>query len=123
MGETGIWSSPSVGEQGVILSPEGDIARAIFFPGITRDIFPPVGNSAEDVIQLKDGARIAYDPEGHELTSHLPAGSTSAINADKLNITGTVSLHVNLAIDGETTLTSQTTDGTTVAIGGQSLED
>src|SRR3546814_10786678 len=90
MGETGIWSSPSVGEQGVILSPEGDIARAIFFPGITRDIFPPVGNSAEDVIQFKDGARIAYDPEGHALTATLPAGSTADNTADQLNITGNV---------------------------------
>src|SRR3546814_16335184 len=56
IGENGIWSSPSVGEQGVILSPEGDTASALCFPGITRDIFPPGGNSAEDVLQITNGA-------------------------------------------------------------------
>src|SRR3546814_5378685 len=55
MGETGIWSSPSVGEQGVILSPEGDIARAIFFPGLTRDIFP---RSEEHQSELQSLMRI-----------------------------------------------------------------
>src|SRR3546814_4261380 len=116
MGETGILSSPSVGEQGVFLSPEGDIARAIFFPGITRDIFPPVGNSAEDVIKFKDGARIAYDTEGHALTATLPAGSTADITADQLNINGNVSINGNLAIDGEDTLTG-TQNADAAAIG------
>lgn len=123
MGETGIWSSPSVGEQGVILSPEGDIARAIFFPGITRDIYPPVGNSAEEAIQFKDGARIAYDPEGHALTATLPAGSTADITADQLNITGDVSISGNVAIDGDLTVTGTITADTDVIGGGKSLKD
>lgn len=122
MGETGIWSSPSVGEQGVILSPEGDIARAIFVPGITRDIFPPVGDSAEEVIQFKDGARVAYDPDGHALTVTLPAGSTADLTADQLNITGNVVITGNVSIDGDVTITGTLTADTDVVGGGKSLK-
>jgi phage baseplate assembly protein V len=115
-GETRVWSPPSIGEQGLILAPEGDIAAAIFVPGITRDTFPPAGSSPEEVILFKDGARIAYDPEGHVLTADLPGGATANITADQVNITGDV------AIDGDVTVTGTLTADTDVVGGGKSLK-
>jgi len=116
-GETGVWTSPSVGEQGVLFCPWGDIAQGIFLPGLTSDQFPPVGNSAEEVIRFADGARLAYDPEGHVLTADLPAGATANITADQLNITG------NVAIDGDLSVTGTVTADTDVVGGGKSLKD
>lgn len=115
-GETRIWSPPSVGEQGLILAPEGDIAAAIFLPAITRDMFPPAGSTLEEVILFQDGARIAYDPEGHVLTADLPGGATANITADQINITGKV------AIDGDVTVTGTLTADTDVVGGGKSLK-
>lgn len=116
-GDTRIWSPPSVGEQGILLSLDGDIAAAIFLPGIVRDDFPPAGATLEEVLLFKDGARIAYDPEAHVLTAQLPAGSTANIAADQFNITGTV------AIDGDVTVTGTLTAETDVVGGGKSLKD
>lgn len=115
-GDTRIWSPPSEGEQGLILSPEGDVAGAIFLPGITRDMFPPAGSTLEEVILFKDGARITYDPEGHVLTADLPAGATANITADQVNITG------NVAIDGDVTVTGTLTADSDVVGGGKSLK-
>jgi len=115
-GETRIWCPPSVGEQGILFSPEGDIAAAIFLPGITRDDFPPAGSTRENVIEFADGARIAYDPEAHVLTASLPAGSTANIIADQLNITG------NIAVTGDVTVSGTVTADTDVVGGGKSLK-
>lgn len=115
-GDTRVWSPPSVGEQGLILSPEGDIAAAIFLPGITRDLFPPAGSTLEEVMLFPDGARIAYDPEGHVLTADLPGGATANITADQVNIAG------NVAIDGDVTVTGTLTADTDVVGGGKSLK-
>lgn len=116
MGATRIWSPPSVGEQGVLLCPWGDIAQGVFFSGLSRDLFPPVGNSAEEVIRFPDGARLAYDPEGHVLTADLPGGATANITADQINITG------NVAIDGDLSVTGTATADTDVVGGGKSLK-
>jgi phage baseplate assembly protein V len=116
IGDTRIWSPPSVGEQGLILSPEGDIAGAIFLPGIPRDMFPPAGSTLEEVMLFPDGARIAYDPDGHVLTAELPAGATANITADQVNIAG------NVAIDGDVTVTGTLTADSDVVGGGKSLK-
>lgn len=116
-GATRVWSPPSEGEQGVVFAPEGDIAGAVFIPGIVRDIFPPAGSTAEEVILFADGARIAYDPEDHVLTADLPAGATANITADQVNITG------NVAIDGDISCTGTITAETDVVGDGKSLKD
>lgn len=115
-GDTRIWSPPSIGEQGLILAPEGDIAGAVFLPGLTRDSFPPAGSTSEEVMLFADGARIAYDPDGHVLTAELPGGATANITADQVNITG------NIAIDGDVTVSGTLTADTDVVGGGKSLK-
>jgi phage baseplate assembly protein V len=121
-GATSIWSPPSEGEQVVLLCPEGEIAAGIVLTGVAYDAFPPAGNSLVEVIEFGDGARIAYDPEGHVLTAELPAGATANIVAEQLNITGNVSITGNLAIDGDLTATGTATADTDVVGGGKSLK-
>lgn len=115
-GATRSWSPPSEGEQVVILCPEGEIAAGIVLTGLSYADFPPAGSTPEEVILFPDGARIAYDPEGHVLTAELPGGSTANVTADQLNITG------NVAIDGDLTITGTVTADTDVVGGGKSLK-
>lgn len=115
-GATRIWSAPTVGEQCVLLCPEGEIAAGIVLTGIVRDIFPPAGNDVEDVIIFSDGAVLAYDPIEHVLTATLPAGSTADITADQINITG------NVAIDGDITCTGTITADVDVVGAEKSLK-
>jgi phage baseplate assembly protein V len=121
-GDTRIWSPPSIGEQGLILAPEGDIAGAVFLPGLTRDSFPPAGSTSEEAMLFADGARIAYDPEGHVLNAELPEGATVNITADQVNITGPVSISGSVAIDGDVTVSGTLTADTDVVGGGKSLK-
>lgn len=122
-GATSIWSPPSEGEEVVLLCPEGEIAAGIVLTGVAYDAFPPAGNSLEEVMTFGDGARIAYDPEGHVLTAELPGGAIANITAEQLNITGNVSITGNLAIDGDLTATGTATADVDVVGGGKSLKD
>ena len=79
-------------------------------------LLAPAGNSAEELIEFADGARIAYDPEAHRLTAQLPGGSTADITADQVTITG------NVAIDGDVTVSGKLTANDDVIGGGKSLK-
>lgn len=116
MGETRIWSPPSEGEQVLLICMDGELGGGIVVRGIPSDSFAPAGDSAEEIIIFKDGARMAYDAEAHKLTAQLPAGSTIDVTADTVNITG------NVAIDGEVTVTGKVTSDDDVIGGGKSLK-
>lgn len=101
-GTTRVWSPVSVGEQGMLLCPGGDIAGAVFLPGIFSDAHPAPGDSLAELIEYQDGARIGYDPDTHALTAILPAGATADIVADGgLSITGDVTLNGMLTATGD----------------------
>lgn len=121
-GDTGVWSPPRVGEQGVLLCPWGDIAMGVFLPGLTRDTFPPVGDGAEQVLQFPDGARFAYDPESQYLTVNLPAGSTVDLVADDVRIQGSVTIDGPLSVSGNVAVTGTLTAEDDVVGGGKSLK-
>lgn len=106
-GQTRVWSPPSVGEQVVLLVPDGQIAAAVAMLGIHQDAFPPAGATAAEVIVFADGARIGYDPVGHALTAILPEGATvqfaatggTAILGD-VTITGTLTVSQDVIASG-----------------------
>lgn len=116
MGETRIWSPPSVGEQVILLCMDGELGAGLVLRGIPSTAFPPAGNSTEEVMLFADGARIAYDPEAHRLTALLPGGSTIDITADQVNITGNVAITGDLDVSGTATATED------VIGGGKSLK-
>lgn len=90
MGKTRIWSPPSIGEQVILLCPEGELSAAIALRGVKSDQYPPPGNSIEENITFDDGAIISYDPENHILNATLPSGG-------KVNITAPADLTINAA--------------------------
>lgn len=115
-GDTRAWSPPTVGEQGLILCPEGELAAGIVLLGIVQTSFPAAGDSLVERLVFVDGAVLQYDPEGHELRAALPAGSIVHITADQVNIVG------NVSIDGDLTITGTATADTDVIGGGKSLK-
>jgi phage baseplate assembly protein V len=121
-GATRVWSPPTQGEAGLILCPEGEIAVGIVLSGLSYADFPPAGSALEEIIAFGDGARIAYDPEGHVLTAELPGGSTVNVTCDQLNLTGDAAITGNVAIDGDLTVTGTVTAETDVVGGGKSLK-
>lgn len=101
-GDTQVWSPPTVGEQVVLLVPDGQIAAAVALLGLTQDAFPPGWSSLTEGVKFKDGARISYDPEGHALLAELPAGATAAIIATGgIRITGAVTIEGTVTVTGD----------------------
>ena len=102
------WSPPSVGEQVVLLAPDGQIGNAVALPGIVQDAFPPPGSTTTELIEFADGAVVSYDPEAHALRATLPAGGTAEIDAP-----GGITLRGPVAIEGALSVSED------VAVAGQ----
>lgn len=82
-GDAQTWWPPSVGEQVIVLSPEGDFNQCVVMPAIYSDSAqPPSTNPAHHTTNYSDGAVIQYDSDAHALTAILPGGSTAIIEAD-----------------------------------------
>lgn len=98
-GLTRVWSPPSVGEQVLLICPDGQIGAAVAIMGIVQDAFPPLGSTTAEMIEFADGARITYDPEAHALLAVLPAGGTVDVTADGgITLRGDVTIEGNLAV-------------------------
>lgn len=96
-GDTRVWSPPTVGEQVVLICPDGEIGAGLALTGIIRDSFPALGSTLEERIDFADGAQLRYDPEAHHLEALLPDGATATITAPGgLTINGDVTLNGTL---------------------------
>jgi len=118
------WSAPGVGEQVIVLSPEGELTGAVVLRGLYCTAFPPPSNVANAHVRVyPDGAVIEYDHASHALTAVLPAGGTAVLTA-----TGGITLNGPLTVNGDTALNgnaavSQTLTAQTDVIGaGVSLK-
>lgn len=116
-GTTRIWSPPSVGEQALLICPEGDILAAVVLPGLFSDAHPAPGAGREERIVFSDGAELAYDPDAHALTALLPAGGTVAIDAP-----GGITLRGPLRVEGDVDLQGKLTATEDVLAAGKSLK-
>lgn len=78
------WDPPSVGEQVLIFSPDGNLAAGIVYPAIYSDTNPaPASNPTLHKRLYPDGAVIEYDFASHSLFASLPGG-TATVKADKV---------------------------------------
>jgi len=103
-GKTRSWSPPSVGEECVLLCPDGQIGNGVALLGLNNDTNPAPGSTLAELIEFDDGAVIAYDPESHALSAVLPAGATALIEAPGgLTIRGPVSIEGDVAVTGDVT--------------------
>ena len=97
------WSIPSVGEQLVLLCPEGNIEQAIAIPALYQDNFSaPSDDPNQHLTIYGDGARIGYNDKTHHLYAQLPEeGSTELISRGGITITGDITLNGNLQATGD----------------------
>lgn len=101
-GATRTWSPPSIGEQVLLLCPEGEPAAGVAMRGIASTANPPAGDSLRELIRFQDGAVIAYDPVAHALEAILPGGATAMIQADGgITLIGDVTLTGTLTASGD----------------------
>ena len=110
------WVPPSVGEQVLLLCPEGEIAAAVAVLGLYSDANPAPADDDAYSLHFGDGAVIRYDAQESALTIVLPDGGTMAITAPggltitaDMDITGDVSITGDLSVDGEITATGDVT--------------
>lgn len=116
-GATRIWSPPTIGEQALIIAPDGQLAGAVALLGIWQDAFPPPGSTLAELIEYADGARIGYDPESHALTATLPNGATALVEAP-----GGLTIRADVRIEGNVTLTGSLAASEDVIAAGISLK-
>jgi phage baseplate assembly protein V len=111
-GDVQTWWPPSVGEQVILLSPEGDFNQSVVIPAVYSNLAKqPSTNSAHHTINYADGAVVQYDNSTHALTATLPGGSTAIVKAntvisDSANTlcTGNLIVQKNLIVNGLSSL-------------------
>jgi phage baseplate assembly protein V len=98
-GATRKWSAPTVGEEVVLLCPDGQVGNGVALCGLSNDNFPPAGSTLAEIIAFADGAILSYDPEAHQLSATLPAGATAIIKAP-----GGITLDADVHVTGKLTV-------------------
>ncbi|MEM4987647.1 phage baseplate assembly protein V [Collimonas sp. H4R21] len=107
-GDAQTWFPPSLGEQVIVLSPEGDFTQAAILPAIYSDKFKsPSSNPAYHTTRYSDGAIVQYDRESHTLSATLPDGTSVTAapglvtsNAEDTICTGNLTVKKNLTVEG-----------------------
>ena len=111
------WRSPSLGEQGALISPSGDPAQGTFVPGLYGNAGPqPDNRDHVEVWRFDDGGSLIYDWAANSYTIQLPSGTVNievgsskavitdaAINAESAAITAkapTITLQGSVEIVG-----------------------
>ncbi|WP_433690480.1 phage baseplate assembly protein V [Pseudomonas monteilii] len=111
------WRSPSLGEQGALISPSGDPAQGTFVPGLYGNAGPqPDNRDHVEVWRFDDGGSLVYDWAANSYTIQLPSGTVNievgsskavitdaAINAESVAITAkapTITLQGSVEIVG-----------------------
>jgi phage baseplate assembly protein V len=116
-GLTRVWSPPSVGEQVLLVCPDGQLGAAVAILAIVQDAYPPLGSTTAEMIEFADGAKLTYDPEASALTAILPSGGTAEIVAD-----GGITLRGDVTIEGNVTVSKKVTAAEDVIADGISLK-
>lgn len=78
----GLYYPLSVGQQVVVLCPDGDIAGGLIFGGIPCESFPLPSDGLKIVLKMPDGTVITYDATAHTLTLAITAGGKVIATAD-----------------------------------------
>jgi phage baseplate assembly protein V len=81
------WDAPEVGEQGMMISPGGDMSQATFIPGIYQDSHDaPVSDPNKDHTAYGDGTVLEYDRGSHTLLVDLTGGVSVTANRNKIEL-------------------------------------
>ena len=72
------WRVPSMGEQGALLSPSGDVSQGTFVPGLFGDAGPaPDNRDHVECWLFDDGGSLTYDWQAHSYSIDLPTGTVA----------------------------------------------
>ncbi len=112
-----IWAPPGIGEQVLLICPEGEIAAAVAIPGIYSNANPAPASDEAYSLHIADGFVIRYDPAALSLDISLPAGGTFNLSAP-----GGASITGDLAVDGNITVTGAITATGNITGQGVSLK-
>lgn len=112
-GEDRDWRPPSVGEQVLLLAPFGELSAGFALAGIYLASFPaPEASGAKRSMLYRDGARIEYDSETHELSAVLPAAGKASIEAPGgLAVEGDTEITGDLSVTGDLSATGDISAG------------
>jgi len=102
------WCPPSIGEQVIVFSPNGDLTQGKVLAGLfSADSPAPQTSLNIRSIHYPDGAVVLYDFGKHSLSAILPAGSSALVKADAVTAdaqqttcTGNVTIKGNLVVEG-----------------------
>lgn len=99
-GSTATWNPPTVGEQCVILSPDGDTSAGLVLVGLYQDgRKSPSSNPNEWVVAFPDGAVVRYDhSQSHLDATGIATGSIKASRSFVLECP-------DITLDGKVTVT------------------
>ncbi len=122
-GNTRIWSPPTIGEQCLLICPEGDTDGGVAILGLFSDAMPAPSSDDIDLIRFGDGAILSYDATAHLLVAQLPAGGKVQIDAPGgVTITGPVKITGAVTIDGNVDIDGKATASDDMVGGGKSLK-
>lgn len=85
-GATRRWSAPTVGEECVLLCPDGQIGNGVALTGLYNDNHPAPASTLAELIAFADGAILSYDPDTHHLAAILPDGASATIKATTITL-------------------------------------
>ncbi|AXO88997.1 phage baseplate assembly protein V [Pseudomonas parafulva] len=111
------WRAPSLGEQGVLVSPSGEPAQGTFVPGLYGNAGgPPDNRDHVEVWRFDDGGSLVYDWQAKSYTITLPSGTATVkvggsevvvtddaitATAGAVTITGPVVINGTLRVTGD----------------------
>ncbi|APR98989.1 phage baseplate assembly protein V [Wolbachia endosymbiont of Folsomia candida] len=87
-GEDRNWAPPNVNEQVVVLSPLGELSLGIVLPAIYQQKYLPSEHQENaDIFEFKDGTKLLYDKENHNLEILVADKITLKVGKSEIEMT------------------------------------
>jgi len=119
-----IWCPPTVGEQILLLCPEGDVEAGLVLPGVFSTANPaPSDQEHLFLVEFGDQAALSYDAAAHALVAQLPDGGTARVVAPGgLTVEGPVTIKGPLTVQDDIACSGSVTADGDVTGEGTSLK-
>lgn len=111
------WRSPSLGEQGALISPSGDPAQGTFVRGLYGNAGPqPDNRDHVEVWRFDDGGSLVYDWAAKSYTITLPTGTVT------IEVGGSKAVMTDESINAKTTTLTAEAQAATIKAPSITLE-
>ncbi|VVM50212.1 phage baseplate assembly protein V [Pseudomonas fluorescens] len=102
------WRVPSMGEQGALFSPSGDVSQGMFVPGLYGDAGPaPDTRDHVERWLFDDGGSLTYDWQAKRYSIVMPSGSVEIeVGGSAATVTDNAVVVTSgaIALDGDVTI-------------------